>query len=82
LHPLPPGSIFDVASSVGRVSKDWQGNLRPFIYDDSQMVLAIPIWHRIAAGQILEGSLKILKNATHMSIMSPGKRQETENMGG
>ena len=29
--------------------QDWQGNLRPFIYDDSQMVLAIPIWHKCAA---------------------------------
>lgn len=29
--------------------QDWQGNLRPFIYDDSQMVLAIPIWHKCAS---------------------------------
>ncbi|CAJ1401310.1 unnamed protein product [Effrenium voratum] len=26
--------------------EDWQGNLQPYIYDDSQMVLAIPFWHR------------------------------------
>lgn len=63
--------------SVGRVvSKDWQGNLRPFIYDDSQMVLAIPIWHRIAAGlmDVMGGFRK--KNATkHGPSKAPGNRK-------
>ena len=39
------GLNFESFASPGN-PQDWQGNLQPYIYDDSQMVLAIPFWHR------------------------------------
>ncbi|CAL1162940.1 unnamed protein product [Cladocopium goreaui] len=41
--------------------EDWQGNLRPFIYDDSQMVLAIPIWHRIVNIRLIPVKKRFIK---------------------
>mmetsp|Transcript_44316 Transcript_44316/g.103570 ORF Transcript_44316/g.103570 Transcript_44316/m.103570 type:complete len:199 (+) Transcript_44316:21-617(+) len=41
--------------------EDWQGALRPYIYDDSQLVLAIPFWHRLINMRLIPVKKRYIK---------------------
>ncbi|CAE7374759.1 unnamed protein product [Symbiodinium pilosum] len=41
--------------------EDWQGTLRPYIYDDSQLVLAIPFWHRLINMRLIPVKKRYIK---------------------
>eukprot|EP00440_Ansanella_granifera_P074414 gb/GFBE01080753.1/.p1 GENE.gb/GFBE01080753.1/~~gb/GFBE01080753.1/.p1 ORF type:complete len:200 (+),score=49.73 gb/GFBE01080753.1/:1-600(+) len=41
--------------------EDWQGNLRPYIYDDGQLVLAIPFWHKCINMRLIPVKKRFIK---------------------
>lgn len=61
--------FFSIAlSSMKRVTpghvgliEDWNGNLRPYIYDDSQLVLSIPIWQRCINMRLIPVKKRFIK---------------------
>mmetsp|Transcript_77143 Transcript_77143/g.136128 ORF Transcript_77143/g.136128 Transcript_77143/m.136128 type:complete len:199 (-) Transcript_77143:86-682(-) len=41
--------------------EDWQGNLQPHIYDDGQLVLAIPFWHKMINMRLIPVKKRFIK---------------------
>lgn len=41
--------------------EDWNGNLRPYVYDDSQLVLAIPIFQRLINMRLIPVKKRFIK---------------------
>lgn len=55
------GSLRRVTPGHVGLLEDWQGNLQPYIYDDSQMVIAPPIWYRIVNIRLIPVKKRFIK---------------------